>query len=173
MGPGTSDRSATPVDGIQFIKQVQKMNNAVLSIGWNTVWRPNWEEAYSASNINDMEQVIRSNTLINDNSKPMTVNFPIRAVYALKSQNALNNFYKSVKRNNPSATVTYTVWSKNGDTVNAAELQKFIKSYGIENIYIDLPDDLRGKLNLGNGASSLVQFGLLNLITLLMIFCNY
>lgn len=149
------------------------MNNVVLSIGWTT-GRPKYHsEEYSSSNIEDMGEVIKNTTLINVNSKAVDVNFPIRAIYALKNQDILHNFYYSVKRNNPRSTITYTVWSEKADTIDAAKLQKFIKYYGVENIYIDLPNDLRKKLNLGNGASSLVQFGLLNfIITVLIIFYN-
>lgn len=161
QGPG-SVAEIPPLDPKEFIDEVKKLDNVVLSIGWTTN-RKNSNSVYTEAHTNAMADVITDNKL--DKIHNLAINFPIRASIAVKSQGVLRQLYDVVKEKNP---VTYTIWSKNEDKVNATELQQFINSYGIENIYIDLPDDLRKKLDLGNGATSLVQFGLLNLIMLII-----
>lgn len=151
-----------PLDGKEFIDEVKKMDKVVLSIGWTTN-RKNSNSVYTEAHTNAMADIITDNKL--DKIHNLGINFPIRAAFAVKSPVVLRKLYDVVKEKNP---VTYTIWSKNEDKVNATELQQFIKSYGVENIYLDLPDDLRKKLNLGNGASSLIQCGLLNLIMLII-----
>lgn len=166
-GPGSKGNS-TLIDGDKFIEQVKKMNsNVVLSVGWTENVRPTYSEGgYSISQVQAMAEIIAKTAIFASDFVPMAINFPIHAVYALKSQNLLIELYNGAKEINP---VTFTVYAAKGDDVNAMELQKFIKSYGVENIYMDLPDELRNKLNLGNSASSLVRFGLLNLITLAIV----
>lgn len=169
-GPG-SNKNSTPIDGDKFIEQVKKMNsNVVLSIGWYADVKPTYsEEGYSTSHIEAMAQVIAKNLLFASDYKPMAINFPIHAVYALQSQELLKELYNGAKTVNP---VTFTVQAANGDDIDAMELQKFIKSYGVGNIYIDLPDGLRKQLDLSNNnsnASSVVRLGLLNLITLAIV----
>lgn len=138
------------------------MDKIVLSIGWTTN-RELSNSVYTEAHTNAMADIIKDNKL--DKLHDLAINFPIRATFALRSRDVLKKFYEHVKKTNP---VTYTVWSRNEDKVNATELQQFIHSYGVENVYIDLPDDLRKKLNLDNSASSLVQFGLLNLIMVII-----
>lgn len=162
MGPG-GELDVPPVPSNLFIEQVKKMDNVVLSIGWSTTQS---EDVYKKKHIEAMEKILTDNKLNTTDYKDMSINFPIHAVHALKSQDVLKSFYDNVKKTN---AVAYTVRSRIGDIVDAEELKKFIKSYGIENIYIDLHDELQNKLNLGNGASTLVQFGLLNLITLFVV----
>lgn len=162
QGPD-SGAEVPELDAKEFVDEVKKMERAVLSVGWTTN-RVNPNSVYTSAHTNAMADVIKDNKL--DKIPNLAINFPIRAAFAVKSQAALKQLYDLIKLTNP--VTTYTVWSRNEDKVNATELQTFIKSYGIENIYIDLPDDLRKKLNLGNGASSLVQFGVLNLIMLII-----
>lgn len=161
QGPGPT-AEVPSIDSKEFIDEVKKMEKVILSIGWTT-GRDDSNVVYTGADKNAMIDIITDNKL--DKIHDLAINFPIRAALAVKSQNALKELFNEVKKTNP---VTYTVWSKNEDKVNATDLQHFINSYGVENIYIDLPDDLRRKLNLGNGASSLVQFGLLNLIMLII-----
>lgn len=150
------------LDAKEFVDEVKKMEKVILSVGWTTS-RENSNAVYTSAHTNAMADVIKDNKL--DKIKTLAINFPIRAAFAVKSQDALRKLYDLIHVTNP---VTFTVWSKNEDKVNATELQTFIKSYGVENIYIDLPDDLRKKLDLSSGASSLVQFGVLNLIMLII-----
>lgn len=160
QGPGS--KTEVPLDSKEFIDEVKKMEKVILSLGWTTS-REKSNSVYTEAHTNAMADVIKDNKL--DKLHELPLNFPIRAAFALKSRDVLKKFYDHLKKTNP---VTFTVWSRNEDKVNATELQGFIRSYGVENIYIDLPDDLREKLNLDSGASSLVQFGLLNMIMLII-----
>lgn len=161
QGPG-SLAEVPPLDSKEFIDEVKKMDNVVLSIGWTTN-RDKSNTVYTGAHTNAMADVVKDNKL--DKIPNFAINFPICAAYAVKSRSVLKQLFDHVKEKNP---VTYTVWSRNEDKINATELTNFINSYGVENVYIDLPDDLRKKLHLSNGASALVQFGLLNLIMLVV-----
>lgn len=166
-----SNKNSPPIDGDKFIEQVKKLNsNVVLSLGWarNISSTKNSDEGYSISHIEAMAAIINKNQILASDHKVMPINFPIRAVYALPSQDLLRELYNGAKTGNP---VTFTVQAAKGDAVHPIELQEFIKSYDVENIYIDLPDELRDQLNLGKSASSssLIQFGLLNLLTLIVV----
>lgn len=175
QGPGSNGASA-PIDGDKFIEQVKKLNsNIVLSVGWATDVRR--VDGYSISDIEAMAKMIERNRVFASDHKPMTINFPVRAVNAMQSQDLLHELYNGVNGINP---VTFTVQAAKGDDVDATELQKFIKTYGVERVYIDLPDELRNELNLGKtgktggaggggGASSIAQFSLLNLVALAIV----
>lgn len=165
-GPGNGN--STLIDGDKFIEQVKKLNSKfVLSVGWTADAKPTYsEEGYSIPHMEAMAEVVGKTLLVASDARAMAINFPIHAVHALQSQDLLEVLYSGVKKTNP---VTFTIQAAEGDDVDAMELQNFIKSYGVGNIYMDLPDELRNKLNLGNGASSLVRFGLLNLITLAVV----
>lgn len=108
-----------------------------------------------------MTEVIEKHQL--HSLKPPALNFDIRAAIAVRDQKALQNFYKKFKDTN---AVTYTVWSVESDEVDAKELESFVKSIGVKNVYLIVSDELRKKLDLNNGASSLVQFGILNVAAL-------
>lgn len=161
QGPD-SGAEVPQLDAKEFVDEVKKMEKVVLSVGWTTN-RQYSNAVYTSAHTNAMADVIKDNKL--DKIPNFAINFPIRAAFAVKSQSALKQLYDLIKLTNP---VTYTIWSKNEDKVNATELQAFIQSYGVENVYIVLPPDLHKKLNLANGASSLMQFGLLNLIMLII-----
>lgn len=143
------------------------MHNVVLSIGWKTNSPGKEGEEYTKKNIEDMEKILKESQIQSDDNKDITINFPIHAIYAIKGKEVLKEFYGKIKPN----PVTYTIRSMEGDKVNATELREFIVSYGVDHVYIDLPENLERdvKLPLPNGASSIVQFGLLNVITLVVV----
>lgn len=102
-GPG--HRVSTSFDGNQFIDEVKRMHNVVLSLGWKTFWYKESAEIYNKRNTDAMEKVLSDNHLNTIDYKDLTINFPINAGYALKSQDALKKFYENVKRTN---SVAYT-----------------------------------------------------------------
>lgn len=167
-GPGGKRGS---IDGKQFIDETKRMNKLVLSLGWIVDSSANPDEAYKKEHIEAMQKVLKDSKINTEDYKDVPLNFHIEAYYALKSKDVLTEFYNSVKKTNP---MTYTIHHQNIGDVKVEDLQAFITSYGVGNMYVDLPDDLRKKLKLGDpgskgGASSVVQFGLLNLITLAVI----
>lgn len=159
-GPG----GKAPVDPVKFIDAAKELKNVVLSIGWTTEWSENLSNAtYTKENVEAMIKVI-TDTKIHNMSHPIT--FPIRAVYAASSKESLDHLYNEVKKINGDAATTLTIWSGKDDKVDAKALQEFIKGFGIDKVYVDVPIELRNNMNLGkNSASSLIHFGVLNLIT--------
>lgn len=164
-GPGGNGGSR-PVSPGRFIDQIKKLDNVVLSLGWSTIWDSNSKDVYTKQHTVGMESILSYTELDTPDYKELPINFPINAAYALKSQDVLKSFYDRVKKTN---AVSYTLQSNKGDEVVIADLKKFIQSYGIENIYIDLSKDISSELNLSNSASAMLQFSLLNLITLFVV----
>lgn len=161
---GPNGKGRLTVDHQKFIEEFKKTSNFVLSLGWTTDKSEELNENYTDEHTEAMTKIIEEHQLHTLTKLPL--NFDIRAAIAARSQTTLKNFYEKVKKTN---LATYTVWSKEDDEVDTNELKNFVKSVGIENVYLVLTDDLRSKLNLGNRASSLIQFGLLNLATLVIV----
>lgn len=94
------------------------------------------------------------------------ITFPVRAGIAAQSESSLQHLYDTVSKTNK---VTFTIWSGNDDSVDVKQLQALILSFGVDKVYVDVPKTLKEKLNLhensGSSASSLVHFGILNVIT--------
>lgn len=51
---------------------------------------------------------------------------------------------------NDTNNITITIWSSNNDYVNVDMLRKLIFSFGLDKVYIDVPDELSDKLDLSN-----------------------
>lgn len=135
--------TAIPVDAHRFIMAANKLEKVTLSIGWTTFWQQNLTEAYTHDHANAMINVIEENKL-NGSGHPIT--FPIRAILAVKSGAALSYLYEHVRKGNDATT--FTVWTGINDPVDPKELQEFVKSFGVDKVYLDVPDDLRNGMNL-------------------------
>lgn len=140
-GPGGT---ATPVDVRRFIRSANKLENCTLSIGWTTGWHPGSIASYTHDHINAMIKAIEHNNL-NESGHPIT--FPIRAIFAVKSNDTLRHLYEHVRKSNDATT--FTIWTGAGDIVDPKELQKFVKSFGVDRVYLDVPDELRNGMDLG------------------------
>jgi len=155
-----------------FIEQYKLTSKYVLSLGWVTSKVDEPKDGYTAEHTKAMKAVVTD--IIEKNKIEEPLNVPLRALYVPKSTTVLHNFFKEVKAIHPK--LTYSIWSAKGDNFNAEEVQKFVNLIGIDNVYLSLLPEDRRKINLGvsNGASGLIQFGLLNLATLavLTIFRN-
>lgn len=83
-------------------------------------------------------------------TQPIT--YPVRAGLAANSTKVI----KSLMENSSFArNVTLTVWSSEGDKVDAEALSTLIRDIGVKNVYVDVPQDLMNKLHL-SGASSVM-----------------
>lgn len=140
-GPGGT---ATPVDARRFIIAAKKLGKVTLSIGWTTGWYPGSTASYTHDHTNAMIKAIEENNL-NGSGHPIT--FPIRAIFAVKSDSTLRHLYEHVSKNNDQTT--FTIWNGAGDAVNPKELETFIKAFGVDKVYLDVPDELRNGMNLG------------------------
>lgn len=120
-----------------------------------------------------------------------SITFPVRAGIAAQSQQNLHRLVNSVSQEN---NVTLTIWSSANDAVNVDSLRKLIFSFGLDRVYIDVPEvrkfrrkcigltqcnnfsffkELLKQLDLGNApgrASSLIHFGMITVVMLLTSF---
>lgn len=98
------------------------------------------------------------------NAADHPITFPVRAAYAAKSEEELKRLLKDVT----AKSTTLTVWSPENDNVDVAALKKLILSVGVDRVYVDLPEKIHKTLDLSNSASSLAQFGLINLAVFML-----
>ncbi|XP_030242060.1 protein FAM151B isoform X1 [Drosophila navojoa] len=162
-GP-VEQNSSVPVDPPAFFAGCMRYKQAVLSIGWTTNWGANYREGeYTQAQCDAMLQAINDN---NVTSTGQVITFPVRAGIAANSGTQLHNLVSAVNATNE---CTLTIWSSNGDYVNVAELRKLIFSFGLDRVYLDVPEELSSQLDLhktGNGAgtfNSLVSFSFISL----------
>lgn len=150
--PGPLNNTATiPVDAQVFFAGTKSLPNATLSTGWTTRWGSNFTDGhYTDEQIDAMINGIRSNEIRND------LTFPVRAGIAGQSLAQLDRLYNSLNGTNP---VTFTIWSSANDAVDVEKLRKMIFHFGLDKIYVDVPEQLESQLQLDvpykDGASSL------------------
>lgn len=84
-----------------------------------------------------------------ENHITQPITYPVRAGLAANDIDTVKALLK-----NASSNATLTIWSSKGDHVNVAQLNELIKNVGIGKIYVDVPDELKKKLNL-SAASAL------------------
>lgn len=158
-----------PVDANTFLNECKKFPDAVLSIGWTTRWGSDFSEgSYTNNQVDKMIQAIQTNQI----THPIT--FPIRAGIAANSKEELTRLYQSLNTTN---SLSFTIWSSNGDFVNVLKLEDLIFHFGLDIVYLDVPNELSDKLNLGrsNGNESMkvsywINLGLLFLYILFTMF---
>lgn len=139
--PGPKKANTKPVDADDFLKGCRQLPNATLSIGWTTYWNfiPSWAK-YSADHINEMVNVLDRAEL---QGTLHAITYPVRAGLAANSLDTLTDLLLRTKTD-----ATLTIWSSIGDYVNVKSLRKLILTVGVERVYVDVPKNLRKKLNL-------------------------
>ncbi|XP_054743276.1 protein FAM151B isoform X3 [Anastrepha obliqua] len=142
-GP-VNQSDTVPVDPERFFAGAAKFETAVLSIGWTTLWGANYTEgAYTEQEIEEMLVAIRNN---NVTAKQHPITFPVRAGIAANSLDQLHSLVAAVNETNESSI---TIWSSDNDFVDVEKLRKLIFSFGFDRVYLDVPDELAGQLDLG------------------------
>ncbi|KAJ8721183.1 hypothetical protein PYW07_001958 [Mythimna separata] len=137
--PGPVDATTKPVDPAKFLKLGSKHHCAVLSVGWTTNYGGNITEGeYTTEQIGTMLR------MINENHINQTVTFPVRAGLAANSQPVILDLLRETS----SLNSTMTVWSSEGDHVEVDRLRALILTVGLEKTYLDVPQELAGKLHL-------------------------
>ena len=132
--------NTTPVDAQIFFKGTKNLHNATLSTGWTTRWGSNFTDGvYTNEQVNEMIKGIKASNVVN----PIT--FPVRAGIAAQSIPQLDHLYKSLNKTNH---ITFTIWSSNGDNVNVKKLREMILHFGVDKVYVDVPEELSEKLQL-------------------------
>lgn len=149
----------------EFIDRYIDTSKYVLSLGLTTQKASDPKDGYTEAHTKAMKALVVDNIQKAKIEEPLNV--PLRAQYVPKSTTVLQNFFNDVKKLHPK--FTFSIWSAKDDDFKADEIQNFVKLIGVDNVYLSLAKEKRDKLNLGNGASGLVQFGLLNLVTLAVV----
>lgn len=147
-----------PVDATAFFDAAKKLEKATLSLGWTS--SPTYDNStvgYTKEQIDEMLKVIQDNKVSEDT--PIT--FAVRALLAINSEDHLQYLFDEVSKTN--ADTSFTIWSPAKEQVDAKKVENFIKRFGIAKVYVDVPEELHSQINV-NGASSLVQFGLFNMV---------
>lgn len=86
---------------------------------------------------------------IKGNNVQNHITFPVRAGIASQSITQLDHLYTSLKNSN---LVTFTIWSSVGDFVDVEKLRQFIFHFGIDKVYIDVPEELSDQLRLDSNS---------------------
>ncbi|KRT78838.1 hypothetical protein AMK59_8299 [Oryctes borbonicus] len=142
---GPVNATGTPVDPARFFKNTKHFQNSTLSIGWTTNYGQNFSTStYSNDQITNMLDVILQNNV------SQSITFPVRAGIAAESATQMRRLLSDVTNS------TLTIWSGDGDNVNAKKLQQLILSVGVNKTYIDVPDALLKEINL-SGSSSVAK----------------
>jgi len=111
---------------------------------------------YSAEHITEMLDTLKKNHV----TQPIT--YPVRAGLVAKNIEVMKNLLN----NNTKATLT--IWSSEGDSVDAAQLSKLIKDVGLDKVYVDVPKDLKNRLNL-SAASTISSASLISVSLMLLL----
>ena len=129
-----------PVDADVFFQGTKSLPNATLSTGWTTRWGSNFTEGvYTTEQVTQMIDGIKKHDIKN----PLT--FPVRAGIASQSISTLSRLYDALKDSND---VTFTIWSSENDNVDVENLRKMIFHFGLDRVYVDVPEALSEKLRL-------------------------
>lgn len=137
-----------PVDAKKFFEAAKRLENPTLSIGWTTPLHIGASQGYSDDGVQAMIKAIQDNQI----SKTCPITFPVRAALVVNSMESLKHLYEAVSKENPT---TFTVWSANQDKVDAKRLQAFINLFGVDKVYVDVPEELRNELDLSGATSGL------------------
>ncbi|KAH8281711.1 hypothetical protein KR054_002429 [Drosophila jambulina] len=162
-GPVEQNKSV-PVDPDRFFAGCMRYKQAVLSIGWTTNWGADFRDGeYTEAQCENMLETLSANNVL---STGQSITFPVRAGIAANSEEQLHRLVAAVNETNESSL---TIWSSAGDYVDVAKLRKLIFGFGVERVYLDVPEELASQLDLGNpgnGAGtfkSLFSFGFISL----------
>ncbi|XP_068973755.1 protein FAM151B isoform X2 [Bombus flavifrons] len=147
--PGPVNASTTPVNAKSFVSQAMAFPEYTLSVGWTTRYGTKDNVTggqYTEQQIQDMINILKEQKV----TQPIT--YPVRAGLAANSTKVI----KSLMENSSlTSNVTLTVWSSEGDKVDAEALSTLIQDIGVKKVYVDVPQDLMNKLHL-SGASSVM-----------------
>ncbi|KAL6268645.1 hypothetical protein P5V15_001779 [Pogonomyrmex californicus] len=145
--PGPVNATTIPVNAKGFLNGANDtIPESILSVGWTTRYGKEFnitEGRYSTEQIKNMIDTLTENHV----TQPVT--YPVRAGLAANDINAI----KALLKNTTFTNATLTIWSSEGDSVDAAQLSKLIKEVGVNKVYVDVPGDLRRKLDLSAGSA--------------------
>ncbi|XP_017760136.1 PREDICTED: protein FAM151B isoform X2 [Eufriesea mexicana] len=145
--PGPVDATAKPVDAKAFLAQGKAYPDWTLSVGWTTRYgnKDNVTEGrYTGDQIQKMIDELKEQKV----TQPIT--YPVRAGLAAQDSDVIKTL---MEKSSGMKNVTLTVWSSEGDKVDAEKLSTLIKDIGVTKVFVDVPQELMKSLRL-SGASS-------------------
>ncbi|XP_016977575.1 protein FAM151B isoform X2 [Drosophila rhopaloa] len=151
-GPVEQNKTV-PVDADRFFAGCMRYKQAALSIGWTTNWGADFRDGEYTQD--QCDAMLESLTVNNVLSTGQAITFPVRAGIAANSQEQLHRLVAAVNETNES---TLTIWSSAGDYVDVDRLRQLIFGFGVEKVYLDVPEELASQLDLGNSGSGASTF---------------
>ncbi|XP_071864508.1 protein FAM151B isoform X2 [Bombus fervidus] len=158
--PGPVNATTPAVEAKAFVSQVKMFPEYTLSVGWTTRYgtKDNVTEGqYTEEQIQSMINILEEQKV----TQPIT--YPVRAGLAANSMKVIKSLMENSSFTN---NVTLTVWSSEGDKVDAEMLSTLIRDIGVKKVYVDVPQDLMNKLYL-SGASSVMVASITLAVSLL------
>lgn len=163
-GPGNA--TAEPVEPNQFVSQAKTIPNCILSIGWTTNY--DCKDKVTDCWYTD-EQVQKMIDIVKEQNVTQPITYPVRAGLVAKNVTVIKSLLeKSSKLNN---NVTLTIWSSDGDTVDAKVISSLVKDVGFDKVYVDVPQELMEQLNF-SAASSFGVTSMTMLVSLITVFVS-
>ncbi|XP_050449990.1 protein FAM151A isoform X2 [Cataglyphis hispanica] len=152
---GPVNATITPLNAKDFLKGANEtMPESILSVGWTTRYGKEFnitEGRYSLKQIQTMIEALKENQV----TQPVT--YPVRAGLVANDVDVI----KTLLKNTTFTNATLTIWSSEGDSVDAEKLSKLIRDVGVDKVYVDVPEALKSKLQLS--AASAMSAAMINL----------
>lgn len=149
----------TPVDANKFLTICKEFPKNTLSIGWTTAYNSS-----SAKGSYTDEQIANMLKQITDNNiTAHEITFPVRAGLAAESLPQMQKLIGTVKKS------TLTIWSSADDPVNVDNLNSLILKIGVSKVYVDVPEELEKKLNLGSSSNRAAHISVFSVILSTMV----
>ncbi|XP_076628711.1 protein FAM151B isoform X2 [Colletes latitarsis] len=145
--PGPVNATTLPVDAKSFVSGAKAFSNYTLSVGWTTRYDPAYNDTKGGYTTKQIQAMI---DILTEQNVTQPITYPVRAAQATNNVAAIESL---MKKSPGSSDATLTIWSSEGDGVDAERLSTLIKQIGVSKVYVDVPADLAKKLDL-SGASS-------------------
>lgn len=110
------------------------------------------ESRYSSEQLQSMINALKESKVT------QSVTYPVRAGFAANDIDGI----KTLLNNTTFTNATLTIWSSEGDPVDTAKLSKLIRDVGLDKVYVDVPKDLKNKLELSAAStmsSTMISLG--------------
>ncbi|KAG7213402.1 hypothetical protein KM043_002687 [Ampulex compressa] len=141
--PGPLNATDLPVNETLFLKgAMETLPECTLSVGWTTRYGSKLnitEGRYTEEHVRTMIDALQESKV----TQPVT--YPVRAGLVA---NGVDSVKSLMKNSSFLSNVTLTIWSSEGDEVNAVALSKLIRDMGVDKVYVDVPKDLWKKLRV-------------------------
>lgn len=144
--PGPVNATTVPLNATEFLKGAINIPESILSVGWTTRYG---KEINNTKGRYTTEQFKKMVDTLAENHVTLPVTYPVRAGLVANDIDAV----KALLKNTTFTNATLTIWSSEGDSVDAAQLSKLIREVGVDKVYVDVPKSLRNELDLSSASA--------------------